>query len=193
MSSPRVSLGVSASVWGVDPFTRSIVPPLWGVDPPVWGVEPPLWGAEPPVWGVKPPMWGFERAALVASCLSRSSLCVLWRSGLPPRTIFLLQPVMSRDTTRHNTTRHDTARHGTARHGTARHGAATPAVAQLMTIAKEMMSFDIVTVFLHDEEKAQLWSRWGTRLPTDVASGQYRALFLHACPVGGVAITASSR
>ena len=99
---------------------------------------------------------------------------------------------------RHDTTRHDTARygttwHGTARHGTTRHGAATPAVAQLMTIAKEMMSFDIVTVFLHDEEKAQLWSRWGTRLPTDVASGQYRALFLHACPVGGVAITASSR
>ncbi|KAJ8600775.1 hypothetical protein CTAYLR_006120 [Chrysophaeum taylorii] len=43
-------------------------------------------------------------------------------------------------------------------------------------IAKEQLNADVVTVFLHDQAREQLWSRWGTNLPEDLKNGKIRPI-----------------
>ncbi|KAH8062990.1 3',5'-cyclic-nucleotide phosphodiesterase [Aureococcus anophagefferens] len=44
------------------------------------------------------------------------------------------------------------------------------------TMAKEHLNSDIVTIFLYAPKKRQLWSRWGTNLPSDITTGKTRPI-----------------
>jgi hypothetical protein len=43
-------------------------------------------------------------------------------------------------------------------------------------MAKEHLNSDIVTIFLYAPKKRQLWSRWGTNLPSDITTGKTRPI-----------------
>ena len=43
-------------------------------------------------------------------------------------------------------------------------------------MAKAQLKADIVTIFLHAPKTKKLWSRWGTNLPSDIASGRTRPI-----------------
>ena len=49
-------------------------------------------------------------------------------------------------------------------------------MSRVVHMAKAMVASDICTLFLHDAEKRQLWSRWGTNLPTDVITGRAKPI-----------------